>query len=487
MDFLLAEEKEVREAAANTIGHLITFVKPEEYARLDEECRPEWYQSGGELRWHSLAPPRVEDFRALPYGTIMIGLASFHKSGFVRQAAVNELSKISDGLELPFLLVRLNDWVDPVRESAAKAVLQRAGYDYGNHFYRNLPLVMRLDSCQRIKDDGIQQSVRRLLQTPASASIVKAGLNSTDRWLRRQSAQIILTGTVSPDMDLLRLLLTNRDPIVRLWAARRLPLICGGIMLTQVLAKLGRDRFAPIRREVLDLMARENNATTVIENALLDSNASVRDIARYWIKKLRPDYDFRERYRQWLDSSPVCTRVAIFGLAESGTVEDVERVVPFLASDNVSWKRAAVYALAQLNGKRFTEQFLNALADENPGISKEARFALARMDDLPVERLQTMFKAQSSPHVRKNVFHLLGSQSFWNRGVFFFEALRDHDDRIVQLGANALRGWIRKSGNMGTAPTPSDLRQLQDSLKASAGLLSPHDAEELQFALQAYQ
>jgi hypothetical protein len=44
-----------------------------------------------------------------------MALASFHPSGYVREEAIAHLAAVWDGTELPFLLIRVNDWVAPVR------------------------------------------------------------------------------------------------------------------------------------------------------------------------------------------------------------------------------------------------------------------------------------------------------------------------------------------------------------------------------------
>src|SRR5262249_54201582 len=45
--------------------------------------------------------------------------------GHRRQAAVQDLDALNDWSVFPFLLVRLNDWVEPVRRAATDAVFKR--------------------------------------------------------------------------------------------------------------------------------------------------------------------------------------------------------------------------------------------------------------------------------------------------------------------------------------------------------------------------
>ena len=76
---------------------------------------------------------------------------------------------------------------------------------------------------------------------------------------------------------------------------------------------------------------------------------------------------------------------------------------------------------------------------------------------------------------------------FWARGIFLFEALRDRDEHVVELGLRALQNWLSESRNMATPPTKSDVQQLSNALKASGGMLSKDDVQELEFFLRTYK
>jgi HEAT repeat protein len=47
-------------------------------------------------------------------------ICSMHPSGYVREAAVEELSKMHDGRELPYLILQTADWGPEVRRLAQK-------------------------------------------------------------------------------------------------------------------------------------------------------------------------------------------------------------------------------------------------------------------------------------------------------------------------------------------------------------------------------
>jgi len=489
--FLLNGRSGVREAAARTIRRLITSVPSTDFAQLDEACRNDWsYESSASSVWRRLKRTDVKQFWRLPSAVAIVGVTSCHGSGFIRDAAVNELANIFDGSELPFLLMRLNDWVGAVRESTATAVLHRIRPDYATHFFRHLRLVFRLRSCGRSQHEQIVTAVTGLLREPSAASILREGIQSNDRWLRRESFRMAIAAKSDQSTALLKEMLSDSDPIMRLWAARNVLARLNDAELQPLLFGLVHDRFMPVRCEALNLLAQRASAdaSNRIADALLDIHSSVRALARHWIRTRQPEFDFASVYRQSLgEVSPMRQRAAILGLSETGTPADAEAMLLFLDAPFVSTRKAAIRTLAALGGHRYVEEFVAALTDEHPGISNEATRALANRAGLFTERLQSLFRAESRPHVRKNVFKLLINQPFWARGIFLFEALRDRDEHIIESGRRALRDWLMRSRSMATPPNRNELQQLRDSVKASAGMLTSSEIQELEFCLKTYK
>ncbi len=62
----------------------------------------------------------------------------------MREEALRLLATCSDGRELPFLLLRLNDCVEPVQRLAQDIVVQRLKPEYGRHFMRHFYLILML-------------------------------------------------------------------------------------------------------------------------------------------------------------------------------------------------------------------------------------------------------------------------------------------------------------------------------------------------------
>ena len=104
---------------------------------LDQTLRRGCRQNGPGGRaafeaWDRLRPGWLTQAAQEPQGLVVLLAASMHHSGYVRQAAVQLLARwslqtpVAEGLEagaeVPFVLLRLNDWVGPVQQAAGRLI-----------------------------------------------------------------------------------------------------------------------------------------------------------------------------------------------------------------------------------------------------------------------------------------------------------------------------------------------------------------------------
>lgn len=173
---LLHRLEDVRVAAAGCISKLITDVASKDFPQLEQSCRNDWaYDSGALHPWRTMKPSELPKLLRLPASDFLLGVASFHNNGYVRESALEMLSRVRSGIELPFVLLRLNDWVPQIRRIAADAISARLETDYASHFIRKLWLVSRLRSCGRGEHELILRRISSLL---GSADLRKSAIRS---------------------------------------------------------------------------------------------------------------------------------------------------------------------------------------------------------------------------------------------------------------------------------------------------------------------
>lgn len=490
--FVLSENPSVERAAAAAVERLLSAVTPEDLARLDSVFRERSPYAGRyRMEWHRLAPSnlgRLESFSG--QRIVLLGLASFHESGYVREEAVHRLAGSTGGAELPFLFIRLNDWVANVREAARLAVGLRLSPHYADSLVENLPLVARLGQAARADHSRVLEAVESLLKSADCRDALLRGLESKDGSVRRICFRLATEADGADTRAVLEHALADRDTVIRLWAARQISAGLGGEATEDLLEIMKGDHFMPVRREALRALISlwPEKALAELRRALFDPHASVREEARYQLRKAGED-DFASVYRKALaDAVGGELYPAVSGIGETGTDSDDSMVLPYALHPLPKMRRAAIKALARLNGDKHLSVFLTGLRDETPTASREARKALtSRAAAVGGERLWEIFSASSSlPHVRHNALNLLSRLGKWDGIYYLIRAAGDHDMRIAEASRLGVVRWLSQFNRSFTVPTPEQITRFVSALRERGHLLGESIREQLWFSVKGF-
>lgn len=319
----------------------------------------------------------------LPANAWMTALASFHGSGFVREAAVKQLQQCKDGSEIPFLILRCNDWVKPIAERAQQALRERRSAQYAPWLLRSQFLLAQLARARRNDLSTLFQEVSALLQSAACADAVQHACSDQDRDVRRGAFQLAADACMQQQdaerTDRLRTLLlralSGRDLWLRIWAARLARRRLYGHALGSVLDAAQRDRSVPVRREALLALINDHPE---LEKSLLDPCASLRAMVRFYLRK-KATLHFAAFYRQTLAD-------ALFADRCGATPETLRRIC--IAADGLGETAAGEHASTHTSGRddstaRDTDVYAllaSLIYDSRPRVRSSALRALVRLD-----------------------------------------------------------------------------------------------------------
>lgn len=483
------EDRRVADAVTSAITEVLSRLTPAELTGLDLILRKgSPYYAPRQSGWYGMTPEALD--RQLASGRFplaLLGLASMHPSGYVRAAAIHRLAERKDGSEVPYLLVRINDWVSPVREAARAALGTRLRPDYSHHLVRSLLLVLRLVDCVRDDHTRFVAAVLDRLRSPEARPALMDGLSSSDQIVRRACFRLAIEAADIPLPDFLERALRDDDTIVRLWAARTARSMLAARDYLRLVPMMSRDRFMPVRREVLSGLVEKSPASTgaALRAALLDPHVSVREVARYHLDKSEA-FDARSYYRELIDSgNREILPQAIAGLGETGTREDAGIVEPWLTHPATTLRCAAVRALGRLDGESHLEALLQALKDERSSVSRLAKEALrGRLHLIGGDRLWELFEGDCRPHVRRNTLALLSRLRKWDSLPYLIWACSDQPIVIAEQARGYIRDWITRFNCSFATPTAEDIRLAREALEASGAALDSETRKQLQFHLK---
>ena len=418
----------------------------------------------------------------------VFGIASFHPNGYLREKAVDALSLSFSGQELPFLLIRLNDWVLPVRERAIRAVSERLYPANAANIIDSLPLVAHLRKCSRGDHHEIIQIALSVISQAECRPALERGLSSPDDKVRALCYETMTETGRFGARYILQHLIRETLPHVRLSILSRL----GPALTSDIVEEFGGvlmgDRYGPIRALALEMLYQHYSSKIIPQllRSALDDHGKVREVARFFLKK-QCYQDLSDLYRNALREG-ISSQGVITGLGEVGTAPDTESILPFLNSNRVKLVRAAIRALHRLDPERFTRCFVELLADARPGVSKEALLALLKdtnvFDD---HNIYVIYSEANLSHVRGNAARLLCSLSKWRSLPYILEVCQCVDDDIVRLGREALVRWIGGFNKLMAAPTREQATAIERALGEYGSAIGEHERNWILFCLKPHK
>lgn len=448
----------VNVAARNAIHRIVGQCPPLVLAYLDQRIR-----EVGDWRVPRVAPSEVSRLAGGLSGAM--GVFSFHANGYVREEAVRLLSEVRDGNELPFLLIRLNDWVHQVQERAAIAIRDRISSEYANHFVRCLPLVERLKVQGRGDHVPLAEEMTELLCAEPCRPVLREGITSADRHVRRIAFRLM---TLADDQtEWLEDSIQARDTIIRLRAVQELRQRLKGDSLYGMLQRLMKDRSMLVRREALCGLAEKfpERSEMTLKEALLDAHAWVRETGRFYLRKAGVS-DFAAIYRRRLGQvDDLGLEGAISGLGETGTREDASALRRYLKHHAARVRRASVQAMGRLDPEGCRDETLKMLGDPVSRVAKAARDILR--DNLllvSAGELWAIFHRSKESHERRMVLALVAGLSWWDSAPLLVMASGADDGGIKADAIKYLWNWERKADRLSSHPTVEQARMLDDAI-----------------------
>lgn len=452
---LLERNTDLRSTAVNAVESLLRTCQLEDLVRLDEYIRDfsPYFPNSRLEAWNKM---KISDFKKVMKDRVLVYLCSFHPNGYIREKAVEELSQIKDGQELPYLLIRLNDWVETIRTQARMAVNVRINSEYASVFINNLPLVLRLRTRNRVSHHHIVESVFGLLNLEESFQAVMDGLESSTFITKRMCYQIALGYQNSQLQLILNKALKQSEPIIRVMACR---VICDSkLLFPSYFNCLINDRYAPIRRITLTTLAEKNQIDAIpeLKKSLVDPHISVREVSRFYLNSVT-EIDFANHYLDYLwGDNTKSLATALIALGEVGGPEHVEILAEYAIHVDMKIKRAALRGLSLLNCEQFLELFYIALQSDNNGLSFEGYRGLRKKAHLiDSNRLFNVILKSPEIHVTKYVVRLFAALNKWDQLRCLLNALQmmNEDNIRVEIKAQ-LRKWI-SSFNRSVQAKPS--------------------------------
>jgi hypothetical protein len=332
----------------------------------DEKTRSQSY--------HYPDNPRLRDERTLSRYPSLLIIAFCHPSGRVRQEAVRNSGLLPPKFAMPLLLIRVNDWVEEVRNAAAAELTPPLKALDPAEKMALVPVMFRLRECGRHQKAAVVETWLQILATPFDEQAwLTAWRVSRDRD-KKGYLEILKTWRPSPSPILRKALLHTNHRLALFWLIREVLPTLHCDERDEVFSILQKSRVAAVRREWMEHCVEfrpRHEVESLMKEALLAQSRITREFARFHLSQ-STSMDFATFYREAL-TRPKDEATALEALAEVAPEEGHQEALKRLDSKTPAVLKAAIKSLPESALGNHLDFLLEMMGSELPGAPKAAR------------------------------------------------------------------------------------------------------------------
>jgi len=367
LEYFARANDEVRPRIAADLAGLIRGVSPREWTGLHANFRSPWIAPEDVDRIAELAPDDAVE---------LLGAASLSAIGHTREAALHALRRLGHPRAVPFVLLRLGDWVPQVRQVAVEALEDFMRVDCVTAFLDNHCLIKHLRKVGKVDLSHVEEAIHKFLRSDYARETLRVELTTGPAATRLFCYQL-LRAELGTSPGLVTSAASDTDPSVRRWLSRQVARGEISVPPTTMLALL-LDRASSVSTPLLRALSDEQVADyeLLLLDLCLSDSRPVRESARFALR--RAPFDVPAECRHRLDSPTDLVRPGwIACLGETGNSQDFDRLRPFVQHQRARCRAAAVSALAHIDRQRAVPIVVGHLADSSGLVRRAVAAALA--------------------------------------------------------------------------------------------------------------
>lgn len=379
----------------------------------------------------------------------LYSIASLNSSGYVREKAVKQLADTNNEKAIQFIVYRLADWVQAVRQTALKGIENFKKQEFINALIDNLTIFEWLQKVERTDLSSVHSDIMNFVVVKNKQFVIENFSSFSDRTRIVIAKQI--SNSASIELSELKILLNDKHFLVRSFALSHFN------KFTQIeIDSLLIDKSARIRLQTLyNLRGQENFSKTVFP-FLSDNSASIREFARHSLKNLVSD--FATIYNDNLQNKYNVIG-SLSGLAETNGKSFIGSIVPYLTDKKMKVRKTAFLALKQLDNEKAYDFALQNLDSEFIGIRNVIIEYLSNNATKEVlEKARTIY-SHGQYELKKAMLKLFSKVGNWTTIADIMIGTIDENENIRHLSLGYLQQWRNKATSYFTQPKQGELER----------------------------
>lgn len=437
--FLKDDNKEIQQTTCNVIIELFKKI----------ETKKGFYDT---LKYCDISKSDI-DFYSQTFSSeeclTLYSIATLNSNGYVREKALKNLAETNNEKAIPFIVYRLADWVQVVRQTALKSIENFKKPKFINALVDNLSIFEWLQKVERTDLSSVHSDIMNFVVVENKQFVLNNFKSFTDRTRIVIAKQI--SNSISIGFDDLKILLTDKHFLVRNFALSHFD------KLTQTeIDNLLIDKSSRIRLQTLYNLKGKENFSKIAFPFLSDNSASIRDFARNCLKHIVSD--FPAIYNDNLQNKLNIVG-SLSGLAETNGKNFVDSIAPYLNDSKLKVRKTAFLALKQLDNEKAYDFALQNLDSKYIGIRNVVIEYLS--NNATPELLQKARTTYTNGQfdLKKSMLKLFSKVGKWTTIADIMVGTIDENENIRQLSLGYLQQWRNKATTYFTQPKQGELER----------------------------
>jgi hypothetical protein len=437
--FLKDDNKEIQQATCKVINELFKKI----------ETKKGFYDT---LKYCDISKSDI-DFYSQSFSNqeclTLYSVATLNSNGYVREKAIKKLAETNNEKAIPFIVYRLADWVQVVRQTALNSIENFKKPEFINALVDNLTTFEWLQKVERTDLSSVHSDIMDFVLVKNKQFVIDNFKTFSDRTRILIAKQI--SNSTSIGLADLKILLNDKHFLVRNFALTHFDKLS-----ENDIDKLLINKSARVRLQTLYNLKSQDNFSNIVFPFLSDSSASIRDFARYTLKSIVSD--FPKIYNDNLKDN-LNVIGSLSGLAETNGKNFVESVIPYLSDTKIKVRKIAFLALKQLDNDKAYEFAFQNLDSEHIGIRNLIieYFSNRATNEVLTKARETYLNGQFD--LKKSMLKLFSKIGKWTTIADIIIGTIDENENIRQLSLGYLQQWRNKATTYFTQPKQGELER----------------------------
>lgn len=409
--FFITNNKIKKQKSMACITEILSTFDIKKMIKVDNHFREQYTYH--KLDWKKISTAR-KDYSYLTdkeYYYFLI-LGSFHPNGYFRQSCVKEMANTMD--TLPFIVLRMNDWIKNIQQEAYHSALTRIGSAHPSELFNTLPVIIKVKNSMRRKEqqlneivEAITERLKEYIPNMKLAEITTYSLPVRNAFYRFICKHEVL------DRNKMEMVMQMEKSIF----AKR-------VLIHAIIGRYGlqeadfnryiKDKSSAVRRHAAETWYFINkNTWSGAEQLLMDECKGIRNLARFILEN-HTELSIVDFYLSELKKQE--SYIAVLGIGESGEKKHAQALLPYLQSKQPRVAKAALSSLSNLLREDGEELYYQYLQVEETALVKIA-FQSSKKWDVHhgTDFLKQLFLKSDNPNLKRYALLLLIKEPGWKK------------------------------------------------------------------------